>query len=73
MSARRACSRRKVYAIIEIHSGESVKLDATDEGGVDGRDPAIFDTEEAAQVYAMKRFGPDAGKEYVIVDAEEIQ
>ena len=61
-----------MFAIIEIHSGESVKLDATDEGGVNGTDPAIFDTEEEAQVYAMERFGPDAGKEYVVVDTDEI-
>lgn len=61
-----------MFAIVEIHSGESVKLDATDESGVDGTDPAIFATEEAAQAYAMKRFGRDAGKEYVVVTTDEI-
>jgi len=61
-----------VFAIIEIHSGESVKLDATDEGGVIGKDPALFEAEEEAQAYAMERFGRDAGKEYVIVPTDGI-
>lgn len=56
-----------MFAIIEIHSGETVKIDAEDEDGVIGTDPALFATEEEAQVHAMRRFGPAAGREYLVL------
>jgi hypothetical protein len=61
-----------VYAIVEGHSGEAVKLDAVDEDGVGGTDPALFETPEAAWTYLLERFGEAAGREYAVVHVDEI-
>lgn len=31
-------------------------------------EPVLFDSEEAAQIWALKAFGSDAGKEYAITE-----
>jgi hypothetical protein len=67
-----ACFRGAVFAILHVHSGESVKLDAIDPDGIIGSDPALFDSEEEAWVYALDRFGDVGGREYTVVDVDDI-
>jgi hypothetical protein len=54
-----------LWTLIEIHSGETVK----DIGSID---PVLFDTEQEAMQYALDRFGPEAGKEYRIVNPDDL-
>lgn len=51
------------WIVIEIDSGECVGTSGEPTGGT-GAEPALFDTEDAAQAWAMAQFGPDAGKRY---------
>lgn len=67
-----SCCHGRVFVILQIGTNETVKLDAEDQDGIKGDDPAIFDSLEQAQTYAMDRFGPAAGGEYLIVGAADI-
>ena len=50
-----------LWALIETHSGESVKEDGTT---TEGGDPALFHEKEEAEAFALRLFGEAAGKEY---------
>jgi hypothetical protein len=50
-----------LWALISLHDGASVKEDGTTK---DGGDPALFNTKDEAEAFALRLFGESAGKDY---------